>query len=82
MEVGEVTRISSIILDSKKSKPLNIVFIEKGKKKCGLKDGCNRVFFKNLYNGEKYERDKNITRWSDQINEYAKNLQYDAYQKG
>ncbi|KNC35417.1 hypothetical protein PFLG_00431 [Plasmodium falciparum RAJ116] len=61
----EVKRISSIILNSKKSKPFNIDYIEKVKKKNGLKDGCNKVFLKNKYNGDKYERDNNITRWCD-----------------
>ncbi|EWC89766.1 hypothetical protein PFNF54_01345 [Plasmodium falciparum NF54] len=78
----EVKRISSIILNSKKSKPFNIDYIEKVKKKNGLKDGCNKVFLKNKYNGEKYERDKNITRWCDKLNEYAKNKEYDVYENG
>ncbi|SOV74588.1 RAP protein, putative [Plasmodium sp. gorilla clade G3] len=76
----EVKRISSIILNSKKSKPFNIDYIEKVKKKNSLKVGCNKVFLKNKYNGEKYERDKNITRWCEKLNEYAKNKEYDVYE--
>ncbi|SOV12172.1 RAP protein, putative [Plasmodium gaboni] len=76
----DVKRISSTILSPKKSKPFNIDYIEKVKKKNGLKVGCNKVFLKNKYNGEKYERDKNITKWCEKLNEYAKNKEYDIYE--